>query len=63
MKTLIERYKIWRHSMRVKWAQAYADMIIQRLQSAGSEWEFDYWMNLGVTLNARMIMLHDIYLD
>lgn len=63
MKDLIKRYKTWRHEMRVKWGQAYADMIIHRLQGAKTEWEFDYWMNQGVALNARMIMLHNIYLD
>lgn len=63
MKKWIEKYKAWKHEQRRKLAQKYADLIIMQLQKAQSEWEFNYWMNQGVMLNARMIGLYDIYLD
>lgn len=63
MKKLLEKYKEWRLELRRKMAQGYADLIINRLETSNSQWEFDYWMNQGVVLNARMVGLHDIYLD
>jgi len=63
MKKWIEKYKAWKHEQRRKWAQKYADLIIQQLRGARSEWEFNYWMNQGIMLDVRMTELYDIYLD
>lgn len=63
MKKYYQRYKEWKLEQRRKVAQWYADLIIKRLESSESEWEFDYWMNQGVMLDAKMVGLYDIYLD
>jgi hypothetical protein len=63
MKKWINQYKSWKHEQRKKWAQRYADLIIMQLEKAQTEWEFNYWLNQGYALDARMIVMHDIYLD
>jgi hypothetical protein len=63
MKKWINQYKSWKHEQRRKWAQRYADLIIMQLEKAQTEWEFNYWLNQGYALDARMIVMHDIYLD
>jgi len=59
----IEKYNSWRHELRIKWAQRYADLIIIQLEKSRSEWEFDFWMNQGIMLDARMTELYNIYLN
>jgi hypothetical protein len=63
MKKYIERYKKWRHELRRKLAQRYADLIVYQLEGATDERIFNYWMNQGLSLDSRMIVMHDIYLD
>ena len=45
MKKWIEKYKAFKNEQRKKWAQRYADLIIQQLEKSSSEWEFNYWYN------------------
>jgi len=63
MNKYIERYKEWRDELRVKLAQRYADLIITQLENSKTEMEFNYWYNQGVNLDARMIIMYDVYLD
>lgn len=63
MKKYYDKYRVWKHEQRRKWAQRYADLIIMQLEKAQSEWEFNYWLNQGYALDARMIVMHDIFLD
>lgn len=63
MKKYYEKYKAWRQELRRKMAQRYADLIIKQLDGAKTEFEFNYWLNQGVGLDARMVGLYDIYLD
>ena len=58
-----KRYKAWRHELRRKIAQGYADLIVYQLEGVYDERMFNYWMTQGVTLDARIIEVHDIYLD
>lgn len=63
MKKWIKQYKAWKHEQRRKWAQRYADLIIIQLEKSKSEWEFNYWLSQGYALDARMVVMHDIYLN
>ena len=62
-KSYYQRYKEWKLEQRRKVAQWYADLIIRQLENSTSDWEFNYWMNQGVMLDAKMVGLYDIYLD
>ena len=63
MKKYYEKYKEWRHELRVKMGQRYADLIINQLKKSKTDFEFDYWYNQGMSLDARMISMYDVYLD
>ena len=63
MKKYYEKFKAWRHELRRKVGQKYADLIIRQLDDAQTEFEFNYWLNQGLGLDSRMSELHDIYLD
>jgi len=63
MKKWIKQYKDWKLEQRRKWAQRYADLIISQLEKSQSDWEFNYWLSQGYSLDARMIVMHGIYLD
>ena len=62
-KSYYQRYKDWKNELRRKIAQRYADLIIRQLENSTSDWEFNYWHNQGVMLDAKMVGLYDIYLD
>jgi len=65
-KNIIERFKAWRIEMIKKWAQKYANLIINQLDSAiarGSEKEFLHWLKQGWNLDSSMIDKYNIYLD
>lgn len=65
-KNIIQRFKAWRIEIIRKWAQRYANLIINQLDSAiarNSEKEFLHWMNQGMILDMNMVEKYDIYLD
>lgn len=59
----MEKFKNWKRSVIIWIAQGYANMIVSKLESSKNEWEFYYWLEQGASLNARMIVNHEIYLD
>jgi hypothetical protein len=63
MKKQYEKYKAWRLKKIHKWAQWYANFIIDRLTEAKSEWEFGFWITKGYMHDGYMIEKYEIYLD
>ncbi len=63
MKKLINKYKAWKLRQINKWAQHYANFIILRLADSKNDFEFEFWMTKGVTLNENMIENYNIFLD
>jgi hypothetical protein len=63
MRKYYENYKAWKLELRRKLAQGYADLVIYKLENSQTEWESNYWYNQGIALDARMTIMHDIYLD
>ena len=61
-KNIIEKLKDWRIEIIRKWAQKYANLIIQQIDNANSEREFLHWMNQGLILDMNMVEKYDIYL-
>jgi hypothetical protein len=63
MKNLIKKYRDFRMSLIVKFAQSYADTIAYALENSRNENELDFWYNKGAWLNAWMIINYNVYLD
>jgi hypothetical protein len=49
--------------MKKRILQRIADSICIVCENSKSEQEFRYWFNLGINLNAYLVVYHDIYLD
>lgn len=63
MEKLINKYKVWKLKQTQKWAQHYANFIILRLADSKNDFEFEFWMTKGVTLNENMIENYNIFLN
>jgi len=63
MKNYYNKYKAWKLMIIHKWAQYYADLIVVRLSESKTEFEFDFWLMKGYSLNEKMISQYNIYLE
>ena len=52
-----------KRDLKIKVLQIMANYIIYMLEHSYNQNMFDYYFELGATLNAYAIQIHDIYLD